>query len=76
MIAILGSYGIPVAIIFIVVAMVVATMNFGSEEIVMVVVYSLITLIVVVPLSLDLGKRRKETANEVEEEKDLDLAAV
>ena len=38
-------------------AMVVATMNFGSEEVVMVVVYSLITLVIMTPLSLELGKR-------------------
>jgi BASS family bile acid:Na+ symporter len=44
-------------------AMVVATMNFGEAEIVMVVVYSLITLIVMVPLSLELGKRRAEVVN-------------
>ena len=40
-------------------AMVVATMNFGNEEIVMVVVYSLITLIIMIPLSLELGRRAK-----------------
>ena len=39
-------------------AMVVATMNFGSQEIVMIVVYSLITLLVMTPLALELGKRR------------------
>jgi len=38
-------------------AMVVATMNFGNDEIVMVVVYSLIGMIVIVPLALELGKR-------------------
>ena len=43
-------------------AMVVATTNFGSQEIVMVVVYSLITLIVATPLSLELGKRRAKAA--------------
>jgi len=43
-------------------AMVVATMNFGNEEVVMVVVYSLIVLAVLVPLALELGKRRSETA--------------
>jgi predicted Na+-dependent transporter len=42
-------------------AMVVATMNFGSQEVVIVVVYSLITLIVMTPLSLELGKRAKAT---------------
>jgi BASS family bile acid:Na+ symporter len=43
-------------------AMVVATMNFGNEEIVMVVVYSLITLLVMTPLALELGKRRAQAA--------------
>jgi len=38
-------------------AMVVATMNFGNDEIVMVVVYSLITMVVMTPLALELGKR-------------------
>jgi BASS family bile acid:Na+ symporter len=38
-------------------AMVVATMNFGNDEVVIVVVYSLITLIVMTPLALELGKR-------------------
>jgi hypothetical protein len=41
--------------------MVVATMNFGSDEVVMVVVYSLITLIVMIPLALELGKRGAQT---------------
>jgi BASS family bile acid:Na+ symporter len=41
-------------------AMVVATMNFSSDEVVMVVVYSLITLLVMIPLSLELGKRSKD----------------
>ena len=39
-------------------AMVVATMNFGNEEVVMVVVYSLIVLALLIPLALELGKRR------------------
>ena len=39
-------------------AMVVATMNFGNDEVVMVVVYSLITLVVMTPLALELGKRQ------------------
>jgi BASS family bile acid:Na+ symporter len=39
-------------------AMVVATMNFGNDEVVMVVVYSLIVLVVLIPLALELGKRR------------------
>jgi predicted Na+-dependent transporter len=38
-------------------AMVVATMNFGNDEIVMVVVYSLIGMVVIIPLALELGKR-------------------
>ena len=38
-------------------AMVVATMNFGNDEIVMVVVYSLIGMLVIIPLALELGKR-------------------
>jgi len=40
-------------------AMVVATMNFGNDEIVMVVVYSLIGMIIITPLALELGKRAK-----------------
>jgi predicted Na+-dependent transporter len=39
-------------------AMVVATMNFGNDEVVMVVVYSLIVMVVLVPLALELGKRQ------------------
>jgi BASS family bile acid:Na+ symporter len=39
-------------------AMVVATMNFGSDKVVMVVVYSLITLLVMTPLALELGNRQ------------------
>ena len=42
--------------------MLVATMNFGNEEVVMVVVYSLITLVVMIPLALELGKRGAEKA--------------
>jgi len=42
-------------------AMVVATMNFGSDEVVMVVVFSLIVLLVLIPLALELGKRRGKT---------------
>jgi BASS family bile acid:Na+ symporter len=38
-------------------AMVVATMNFGSDEVVMVVFFSLIVLLILVPLALELGKR-------------------
>jgi BASS family bile acid:Na+ symporter len=40
-------------------AMVVATMNFGNDEVVMVVVYSLIILVILIPLALELGKRAK-----------------
>jgi BASS family bile acid:Na+ symporter len=40
-------------------AMVVATMNFGNDEVVMVVVYSLIGMLVIIPLALELGKRAK-----------------
>jgi predicted Na+-dependent transporter len=43
-------------------AMVVATMNFGNDEIVMVVVYSLIGMVVIIPLALELGKRAKAAA--------------
>jgi len=43
-------------------AMVVATMNFGSDEVVMVVVYSLVVLIVLIPLALELGRRRAKLA--------------
>jgi BASS family bile acid:Na+ symporter len=49
-------------------AMVVATMNFGNDEVVMVVVYSLIVLVVLIPLALELGKRAQ--AAEVEGEAD------
>jgi BASS family bile acid:Na+ symporter len=41
-------------------AMVVATMNFGNDEVVMVVVYSLIILVVLIPLALELGKRAEK----------------
>ena len=40
-------------------AMVVATMNFSNDEVVMVVVYSLIILVILIPLALELGKRAK-----------------
>jgi predicted Na+-dependent transporter len=43
-------------------AMVVATMTFANDEIVMVVVYSLITLVVMTPLALELGKRAARPA--------------
>lgn len=45
-------------------AMVVATMNFGNDEIVMVVVYSLIGMVVIIPMALELGKRAKGGAAE------------
>jgi predicted Na+-dependent transporter len=45
-------------------AMVVATMNFGNDEIVMVVVYSLIGMVVIIPLALELGKRAAAPASE------------
>jgi BASS family bile acid:Na+ symporter len=38
-------------------AMVVATMNFSNDEVVMVVVYSLIGMVIIIPLALELGKR-------------------
>jgi hypothetical protein len=47
--------------------MVVATMNFGNDEVVMVVVYSLITLLIMTPLALELGKRRPKAAEAREE---------
>jgi BASS family bile acid:Na+ symporter len=40
-------------------AMVVATMNFGNDEIVMVVVYSLIGMVIIIPMAMELGKRAK-----------------
>ena len=43
-------------------AMVVATMNFGNDEVVMVVVYSLIVMVVLIPLALELGKRGAKKA--------------
>jgi len=39
-------------------AMVVASTNFGNDEIVMVVVFSLIGMVVLIPLAMELGKRR------------------
>jgi BASS family bile acid:Na+ symporter len=45
-------------------AMVVATMNFGNDEVVMVVVYSLIVMVILIPLALELGKRAKAGAAE------------
>ena len=43
-------------------AIVVATMNFSNDEVVMVVVYSLIILFVLIPLALELGKRAAKKA--------------
>lgn len=43
-------------------AMVVATMNFGNDEVVMVVVFSLIGMIIIIPLALELGKRGAKEA--------------
>ncbi|MEJ2600412.1 MAG: hypothetical protein P8Z00_18905, partial [Anaerolineales bacterium] len=57
-------------------AMVVATMNFGNDEVVMVVVYSLIGMVVIVPLALELGKRAKAAEAEVSPEVDADLNPV
>ena len=45
-------------------AMVVATTNFGNNEIVMVVVFSLIGMVILIPLAMELGKRRSQTATE------------
>ena len=47
-------------------AMVVATMNFGNDEVVMVVVYSLIGMVVIIPLALELGKRANTAAAKAE----------
>ena len=44
-------------------AMVVATMNFGSDEVVMVVVFSIIVMLVVIPLALERGKRSAAAAS-------------
>jgi BASS family bile acid:Na+ symporter len=55
-------------------AMVVATMNFGNDEVVMVVVYSLIGMVVIIPLVLELGKRAK--AAEAAQETDAAAASV
>ena len=43
-------------------ALVVATMNFGNDGVVMVVVYSLIVMVVLIPLALELGKRATKNA--------------
>jgi len=44
-------------------AMVVATMNFCNDEVVIVIVYSLIGLVIMTPLSHELGKRRSKSAD-------------
>lgn len=43
-------------------AMVVATMNFGDNELVMIIVFSVITMVVMVPIAGELGKRAKAKA--------------
>jgi BASS family bile acid:Na+ symporter len=45
-------------------AMVVASTNFGNDEIVMVVVFSLIGMVILIPLAMELGKRRNHTATQ------------
>jgi predicted Na+-dependent transporter len=55
-------------------AMVVATMNFGNDEVVMVVVYSLIGMVVIIPLALELGKRSKAAEAEASAEADVATA--
>jgi BASS family bile acid:Na+ symporter len=55
-------------------AMVVATMNFGNDEIVMVVVYSLIGMVVIIPLALELGKRAKGPATETPDSAEQQMA--
>ncbi|MFN2304069.1 MAG: hypothetical protein ACK2TV_10095 [Anaerolineales bacterium] len=42
----------------------VASTNFGSNEIVMVMVFSLIGMVVIIPLAMELGKRRSQTADQ------------
>jgi BASS family bile acid:Na+ symporter len=48
-------------------AMVVASTNFGNDEIVMVVVFSLIGMVILIPLAMELGKRRSQTADQGKE---------
>lgn len=45
-------------------AMVVATMNFGDEELVMIIVFSVISMVIMTPLVGELGKRRAKTSSE------------
>ena len=49
-------------------------MNFGNDEVLMVVVYSLIVLVVLIPLALELGKRRAKTITEAKGDPDLEQA--
>jgi BASS family bile acid:Na+ symporter len=56
-------------------AMVVATMNFGNDEVVMVVVYSLIIMLILIPLALELGKQAKAAEGEGEIDTDSHLAS-
>ncbi len=44
-------------------AMVVVTINFGSDEVVMVVVFSIIVMLVMIPLALERGKRSAAAAS-------------
>ena len=46
-------------------AMVVATMNFGDEELVMIIVFSVITMVIMAPLAGELGKRRAKANDAV-----------
>jgi len=43
-------------------AVVVATTNFGDEELVMIIVFSVITMVIMVPLAGESGKRRAKVA--------------
>jgi len=45
-------------------AMVVASTNFGNDEIVMVVVFSLIGMVILIPLAMELGKRRSSISDQ------------
>ena len=49
-------------------AMVVASTNIGNDEIVMVVVFSLIGMVVLIPLAMELGKRRIQATDQENEE--------
>ncbi len=39
-------------------AIVVATMNFGNDELIMIIVFSVVTMVIMLPLAGELGKRR------------------